>query len=287
MSFALVAWLALLAPVVGGAPVTAGEFPDVVLVAGWTGVCSGVVVAPNLVLTAGHCSEIDPQGVLVGSVDYSVPDGRWIAIEKLVAYPDWQHSFDVAVIVLAEAVTGVAPRAIGDGCAIRDGNELRVVGFGLVDPGGSNASTALESATIRVDDAACTADPACRTAIAPDAELVAGGSAATACFGDSGGPLLADGATDAVLLGVVSRATGEATAPCRGASVYVRADVVAPWIEATTGRSVARAPCAPTALDAAAPADGCAATPTGSPWSPWLAVLAFAVFRRRSIRRRA
>ncbi len=191
---ALVAWLALLAPVVGGSPVSAYQFPDVVLVAGWTGMCSGVLVAPDVVLTAGHCSEIDPQAVLVGSIDYGVPNGRLISIAKLIAYPDWQHAFDVAVVVLAEPVANVAPRAIGDDCVVVDGSELRVVGFGLTDPGGSAASTALESALVAVDDAACTLDPACRSAIAPDAELVAGGSGATACFGDSGGPLLAPAA---------------------------------------------------------------------------------------------
>src|ERR1700733_2100672 len=177
---ALVAWLALLAPVVGGSPVSANEFPDVVLVAGWTGTCSGVLVAPDVVLTAGHCSEIDPQAVLVGSIDYGVPNGRLIPIAKLIACPDWQHAFDVAVVVLAEPVADVEPRAIGDDCIAGNGSELRVVGFGLTDPGGSAASTALESALVSVDDAACTIDPACRSAIAPDAELVAGGSGATA-----------------------------------------------------------------------------------------------------------
>jgi secreted trypsin-like serine protease len=287
---ALVACLAVLAPVVGGSPVSANQFPDVVLVAGWTGMCSGVLVAPDVVLTAGHCSEIDPQAVLVGSIDYAVPNGRLLSIATLIAYPDWQHTFDVAVIVLAEPVVDVVPRAIGDDCVAADGDDLRVVGFGLVAPGGSGASTALESALVAVDDATCTTDPACRSAIAPDAELVAGGSGATACFGDSGGPLLAPAAANgapAVLVGVVSRATGEAATPCESPSVYVRADAVAPWIEATTGRSLARAPCEPAraaGLDAAAPTDGCAATRGAT---PIIVVLAAAARRRRSARRRA
>jgi uncharacterized protein (TIGR03382 family) len=290
---ALVAWLALLAPVVGGSPVSANEFPDVVLVAGWTGTCSGVLVAPDVVLTAGHCSEIDPQAVLVGSIDYAVPNGRLFAIAKLVAYPDWQHSFDVAVVVLAEPVADVVPRALDDDCAPTDGSDLRVVGFGLVDPGGSGASTALESALVAVDDATCTTDPACRSALAPDAELVAGGSGATACFGDSGGPLLAPAAASgapAVLVGVVSRATGEGATSCESPSVYVRADAVAPWIEAVTGRSLARAPCEPapgTALDAATPADGCSATHNVSPILVVVVLGVSAARGRRSVRRRA
>ncbi|HEY1816340.1 MAG TPA: trypsin-like serine protease [Kofleriaceae bacterium] len=53
--------VASLARVVGGSAVAPGEFPDVVLVAGWTGLCSGTLIAPDVVLTAGHCTEIDPQ----------------------------------------------------------------------------------------------------------------------------------------------------------------------------------------------------------------------------------
>jgi trypsin len=248
--------LALLAPVVGGSAVSPGDFPDVVLVAGWTGMCSGTLIAPDVVLTAGHCAEIDPKAVLVGSVDYGVPGGQLVAIASVTAYPDWQHAYDVAVITLAEPIAGVVPRAIAMSCELP--GELRVIGFGLRDPGGSGASSALATAMVRIDDPECTSDPACDPAIAPGGELVAGGAGATACFGDSGGPLLAGGA----LVGVVSRATGEASTPCGGPAVYERADRVVGWIEQTTGRAVARTPCA---FDAPPLPDGCAVCPGASP----------------------
>ena len=249
--------LALLAPVVGGSPVSPDEFPDVVLVAGWTGLCSGTLVAPDVVLTAGHCADIDPAAVLIGSVDYGVPGGELVPIDHVIAYPDWQHAYDVAVVVLAEPVAGVAPRAIGESCASITG-ELRVLGFGLADPAGSGASSSLETALVPIDDDDCTHDPACDAAIAPGGELVAGGGGATACFGDSGGPLLAGDA----LVGIVSRATGEARTPCGGAAVYERADRVVDWIEQTTGRAVRRTPCE---FDAAPPPDGCAISSGTSP----------------------
>ncbi|HEY3806072.1 MAG TPA: trypsin-like serine protease [Kofleriaceae bacterium] len=258
---ALVSIVASLARVVGGSAVAPGEFPDVVLVAGWTGLCSGTLIAPDVVLTAGHCTEIDPQAVLVGSVDYGAPAGDLVPIASVTAYPDWQHAFDVAVVVLAKPVEAVAPRPIASGCGPHDGDDARVIGFGLDDPGGSGASTALETAIVAIDDAECTTDPACRAALAPGGELVAGGRGVAACYGDSGGPLLADTADGGeALFGVVSRATdGSAGAPCSGATVYERADgdAIVAWIEATTGRTVARAPCA-TALDADAPGGGCA-----------------------------
>ncbi len=255
----LFALLAVLAPVVGGSPVGPDEFPDVVLVAGWTGLCSGTVIAPDVVLTAGHCAAIDPQAVLVHSIDYGIPGGELVPIASVIAYPDWQHAYDVAVVVLSEPIANVTPREIAAGCAPDDGDAFRVVGFGLTDPGGSDASTELETALVPIDDADCTRDPACRAPIAPDGEIIAGGDGTAACFGDSGGPLLVPAASGRdALLGVVSRATGEALVPCGGAAVYERADAIVPWIEQATGRAIGRAACH---LDAPRASDGCAVSP--------------------------
>jgi hypothetical protein len=287
MLLALASWIASLSHVVGGSAVAPGEFPDVVLVAGWTGLCSGTLIAPDVVLTAGHCTEIEPQAVLVGSVDYGAPAGELVPIASVTAYPDWQQSFDLAVVVLDAPVEGIAPRPVASSCTPHDGDDARVIGFGLDDPGGSGASTALETAIVAIDDAGCTQDPACRAQLAPGGELVAGGRGVAACYGDSGGPLLA-GTDDGgeALLAVVSRATdGTAGEPCGGATVYERADAdaIVTWIEATTGRAIARVACA-TALDAETPAGGCAVcAPTGLVGAalPLATAMLARAFRRR------
>ena len=234
--------LALLAalPIVGGTPAEPGAWPDVVAVIAPLAICSGTLVAPDVVLTAGHCIAARPALVVVDTVDFGRPGGEVIAVAHAYAYPDWTKQYDVGVLVLAEPAH-VAPRAIAEGCARDDGDALAAVGFGLTVVNGAN--TTLRAATIAVDDAAC-AD--CRV---PGGELVAGGGGATACYGDSGGPAFASTPSGPALAGITSRAVAR---PCEDGVVFERADAIAPWVEQVTGRSLTRAPC-----DELAPDDGC------------------------------
>ena len=236
----------LSAPVVGGTPASPGEWPDVVLVAAANAACSGTLIAPDVVLTAGHCIDTHPDLVLVGSVDYSKPGGEVIKVKQAIAYPDWQHQYDVGVLVLDHAATP-EPRAIAGECAVKQnlvaGAAVEVVGFGLTTKSGTGDNTQLNEAQLPVVDPTCASDPWCQPAIAPDGEFTAGGMGTDSCFGDSGGPLFLPTAHGPALIGVVSRGVGESGAPCGGGGVYVRADKVVPWIEKVTGRKLMRTPC--------------------------------------------
>jgi secreted trypsin-like serine protease len=237
---------ALDTPVVGGHAAQPGEWPEVALVVAPNALCSGTLVAPDVVLTAGHCIEAHPFEVLVGTTDYSKPGGEKIQVASAIAYPDWQHQYDVGVLVLAHPSTA-RPRAIAATCTadahLKDGALVRVVGFGLTTASGTGANTLLEEATLPVTDATCTRDAACNPAIAPGGELAAGGRGTDSCFGDSGGPLYVDVLRNAAVLGVVSRGEANAGQPCAGGGVYVRADKVVHWIEQTTHRTLARTTC--------------------------------------------
>jgi secreted trypsin-like serine protease len=246
------------APVVGGTTVPAGAYPDVVLVAAPMALCTGTLIAPDVVLTAGHCIDTDPKEVLVDSVDYAKPGGEVIAVKSATAYPDWEHHYDVGVLVL-DHPAAPRPRAIASGCTLAPGARVQVVGFGLTTPAGTGENSRLHQATLTVDDATCADDPACEPAIAPGGELIAGGHGTDSCFGDSGGPLYLGSA----LIGVVSRGVGGSAPPCGGRGVYVRADQVVAWIERTTGRKLARAACDLPADDggtAGEDAGGCSST---------------------------
>jgi uncharacterized protein (TIGR03382 family) len=274
-------------PVVGGTTVAPGKYPDVALVVAPMALCTGTLIAPDVVLTAGHCIETQPKEVLLGSVDYTKPDGEVIAVKSATAYPSWETSFDVGVLVL-DHVAKAKPRAIASACTAKDlriGNDVEVVGFGLTTAAGTGDNTKLHQAALTVRDPICTSDPSCIAKVAPNGEFIAGGDGVDACFGDSGGPIYLDDA----LIGVVSRGLADGgNRPCGGGGVYVRADRVASWIETTTHRKVTRAACeapadAPAAASEDAGAGGCSATGGVAGWLALALVVGAAlVLARRS-----
>src|SRR5262245_45538780 len=79
-------------PVIGGTPVKPGEWPDAVAVLSRDAACTGTLIAPDVVLTAGHCIASDPVAVLVDTVDFGRPGGEAIRVAAALAYPDWQHT---------------------------------------------------------------------------------------------------------------------------------------------------------------------------------------------------
>src|SRR3954468_8047325 len=87
------------APVVGGTTVPAGKWPDAVAVIGAQGSCTGTLIAPTVVLTAGHCAEINPSQIIANTTDYAVQSGVHVNVRSVTSYPAWQSTYDLAVIV--------------------------------------------------------------------------------------------------------------------------------------------------------------------------------------------
>ncbi len=253
-------------PVVGGERVPPGELPEVVAVLGEFGACTGTLIAPDVVLTAGHCIDIEPREVITHTDDYGERRGDRIRVKWAQAYPRWEDRFDVGVLML-DHVARPAPRAIASAChansALAAGTPLRVVGFGLTTPDAHDTNTAKHQATIPVLDPFCETAPGCGAGAAPRGEFAAGGRGTDSCFGDSGGPALLDTPDGPVVVGVVSRGLAVPGAPCSSGGIYVRADKVVAWVERVTGRNIARTTCAGRAdapgPDADGEAGGCSA----------------------------
>jgi uncharacterized protein (TIGR03382 family) len=235
------------APVIGGSEAPANKWPDAAAVM-WSGeqACTGTLVAPNVVLTAGHCVEGGaPDQVLVGATAKSRPqEGELIDVMRAAAYPDSQSTSDVAVLILAQPST-IAPRLIATGWAradLRNGAAVELVGYGTTDMNGNVETDSLLEAESTITDFNCTRSSGCNALARPDGELGAGGMGIDTCPGDSGGPIYVLTSYGSFLAGVTSRGYDSNTYYCSEGGIYARADKVVEWIETTAGVTLERTP---------------------------------------------
>jgi hypothetical protein len=223
---------------VGGS--VANGFTDCVAVGNATGwCCSGNLVAPNVVVTAGHCEGSCGSRVFVGS-DVNA-GGTIVGVHSAVRNPDYgkngMHN-DLTVLILDQDVAGVTPRPIASTTAIDSAFYVRAVGFGNTDVFSSIGFGIKRVVDIPVATAACTAsDSRTRYGCDNGLELVAGAPFLDkdTCNGDSGGPIYVETNGNWYLAGVTSRATAEATRPCGDGGIYVRVDKYVNWIKSVPG----------------------------------------------------
>jgi len=237
-------------PVINGTAVPAGKWPDAVAVLSAQGSCTGTLIAPDVVLTAGHCADPAPTTVIANTTNYSGAGGIRATVKSVTAYPNWENTYDIAVIVLNSPITGVTPRRIGAPCTFSAGGfadsmNVHLVGFGLTDTAGEGNNTTLREASAPIVDADCSSTgKGCSPGALPAGEFIAGGGGTDSCFGDSGGPVYLDTPRGTVVVGAVSRGLDGAATPCGGGGIYVRTDKVLQWIETTAGKPVMQDTCA-------------------------------------------
>jgi len=148
------------------------------------GYCSGVVIARRAVATALHCA----QGM------YVIADGhsfRVASISRSAVLDDGRHvsvSGDAAILRLASSLPlNIDAAPVGDGA----GDIFTIAGYGTTDERRRGSFGSLHEAVLVPAEPHALVDPN-RT----------GSIGASACFGDSGGPVMRAG----MLVGVITRA---------------------------------------------------------------------------------
>ena len=232
--------------VVGGAQAPKGKWPDTAAIVfhGNQVGCTGTLIAPDVVITAGHCIG-GVAGVLLDTNDYT-SGGEYIGVRKEVEYPNSWATVDVGLLLL-EKSSSVQPRIIAQDCVIeevRDGADVQIVGYGALDIWGNQYGTKLMEATSTIADHDCTDMwRGCNGSVSPGGEMGAGGNGVDACFGDSGGPLYLLGDKGHYLVGVTSRSYANVYAPCEEGGIWGRPDSIVDWIESTSGRTLPKPDC--------------------------------------------
>ena len=174
-----------------------------------SGFCTGVVLAPRVVLTAAHCLRPASDMLVHFRDDAGAP--VFIPVEASQAHPRYRPEAMTARVVsidlgLIETQRPLPPsfRAVGLSQVDRPpiGSSATVVGFGVGREGTSKSGGVLRAVTLAVRE------PASQILLWAGDTARGGG----ACSGDSGGPILADDGE--TLLAIVAWTNGTAGHKC-------------------------------------------------------------------------
>jgi secreted trypsin-like serine protease len=213
------------------------DFPDCCAVGNDQGFyCTGTLIAPNLVVTAGHCPRLT-RVFLKGSDTRALEDGEIIRISRKALHPN----ADLQVLVL-ESNSTVTPRHVARGSQVGQPTKALLVGFGTTNLAGNIGYGRKRKVEVPIVSLECgTASDEQKLGCRRGTELVAGhrGLLKDSCKGDSGGPLYIRGSGNSFhLLGVTSRGIINTVNVCGDGGIYVRVDKFLDWIKDETGITV-------------------------------------------------
>jgi secreted trypsin-like serine protease len=239
--------------VVGGRDASPGEYPSVAEITFGPFLCTGTLISPTWVLSAGHCSSVTGAAVAspaswpaplinvrIGGVTQD--DGERVPVKQAIVHPDYllTDGYDISLLELARPSTMSPTQVAGAGerSLWTAGTLETVAGWGTTEEGGSLPDR-LQEAEVPI-----TTDAYCDDAYGgiDEATMVCAGfpeGGVDTCQGDSGGPMF--GRTTAGALRVVGATSwGEGCARPGKPGVYARVadETLRSWISSNTPAGV-------------------------------------------------
>jgi secreted trypsin-like serine protease len=198
--------------IVGGAPPsTDGIGRSIVTIVGSRGTfCSGALIAPRLVLTAGHCVQAGTEYRIVEYDAARKPQLK--TVRRALAHPNFniqailahRASADVALLELDAPTKDGAPAALGvPQLPLGSGNAFTIAGIGVTIRGDGKSGGVVRTAPL-----VATGKPGTLQIRLIDPATQGTREGLGACTGDSGGPLFEQQAAGPVVVGVISWSTG-------------------------------------------------------------------------------
>jgi V8-like Glu-specific endopeptidase len=237
------------AAIVGGKTASQGQFAFMAFViylqSNTTAqICSGTVVSPNAVLTAGHCGVDENSGqlldpskfeVVTGSVDWTSQAAQVSKVSRVVVDPAYDSSTadsDAAVLVLSAPVRAPSVRvaSASDLKLEQPGTSGVIAGWGQTSANSDTPNVLRWGTTVVQPASYCSQFSSSYDAALQLCALDRPNKNVATCNGDSGGPLLTTDATNQpVEIGITSY--GSADCDSVTADYFTAVEPVSAWID--------------------------------------------------------
>ena len=190
------------------------------------GMCTGTLIAPNLILTARHCvspSLSTTKHVICGQSGFGNPypgsniyvttdaqlsqQGKWYQGREVRVPKEGNDTcgFDIALVILAQRVKDVTPATPRIDKPVEIGELYTAIGFGQTEFGSGGRRMLRSNLKVACEGSTCTTFPGVQS--------TEWGGETGICQGDSGGPALDE---NGMVIGVVSRGIQGCNLPTYG-----------------------------------------------------------------------